>query len=137
MTRSTTNLKPRSGVTLIEVLVAIFVMAIGLMALLTLFPLGALNMAQAIKDDRTGNASQNAAAVLRGVWRELCTKNPADPDTTLTNALLDPDYDPITMNNGPMPSRAGSGDSSYAVYLDGVGTSSFTSPHDKWVGGVS
>lgn len=33
----------RSGVTLIEVLVAIFVAAIGLLALLALFPVGALS----------------------------------------------------------------------------------------------
>ncbi len=50
----------RSGATLTEVLVAIFVMAIGLLALLTLFPLGALSMAQAIKDDRSSHAAKNA-----------------------------------------------------------------------------
>ena len=35
-----TTMKRRPGITLIEVLVAIFIMAIGLLALLTLFPLG-------------------------------------------------------------------------------------------------
>lgn len=53
----------QSGITLIEVLVAIFVMGIGLLALLTLFPLGALEMAQAIKDDRTGVVAANAVAL--------------------------------------------------------------------------
>jgi hypothetical protein len=47
----------------VEVLVAIFIMAIGLLTLLTLFPLGALSMAQAIKDDRTAHAAANATAV--------------------------------------------------------------------------
>jgi hypothetical protein len=56
-------------VTLTEVLVAIFVCGLGLMALMTLFPLGAMNMAQAIKDDRCGHAAANATAVLRSVWR--------------------------------------------------------------------
>ena len=46
------GLNERAGVTLIEVLVAIFIMGIGLLALLTLFPLGALRMAKAIQDDR-------------------------------------------------------------------------------------
>src|SRR5262245_61659466 len=55
--------KTRSGATLTEVLVAIFVMAIGLLALLTLFPLGALSMAQAIKDNRTAHAGKNAFAI--------------------------------------------------------------------------
>jgi hypothetical protein len=59
----------RAGVTLTEVLVAIFVCGLGLMALMTLFPLGAMNMAQAIKDDRCGHAAANATAVLRSVWR--------------------------------------------------------------------
>ncbi len=36
---------------------------------MTLFPLGAMNMAQAIKDDRCGVCAQNAAAVLRAYWR--------------------------------------------------------------------
>lgn len=49
--------EPRMGATLVEVLVAIFVMGIGLLALLTLFPLGALSMAKAIQDDRAAQAS--------------------------------------------------------------------------------
>lgn len=55
----------RSGVTLVEVLVSIFVMGIGLLALLVLFPLGALNMAQAIRSDRCGHIAQNATAFAR------------------------------------------------------------------------
>lgn len=58
-----THTRTRSGATLTEVLVAIFVMAIGLLALLTLFPLGALSMAQAIKDDRSAHSAKNAYAI--------------------------------------------------------------------------
>jgi Prokaryotic N-terminal methylation motif len=54
-------MRKRPGITLIEVLVSIFIMAIGLLALLTLFPLGALRMSQALQDDRAG-ASANAGA---------------------------------------------------------------------------
>ncbi|MBI3409450.1 MAG: prepilin-type N-terminal cleavage/methylation domain-containing protein [Planctomycetes bacterium] len=53
----------RSGATLIEVLVAIFVMGVGLIALLVLFPLGALRMAQAIQDEYCAQAAANADAV--------------------------------------------------------------------------
>lgn len=53
----------RAGVTLTEALVALFVMAIGLLGLLTLFPLGALTMSQAIKDDRCAHAARNAFAI--------------------------------------------------------------------------
>jgi hypothetical protein len=59
----------RCGVTLTEVLVAIFVCGLGLMALMTLFPLGALNMAEALKDDRCGHCAANATAILRTMWR--------------------------------------------------------------------
>jgi prepilin-type N-terminal cleavage/methylation domain-containing protein len=53
----------RAGVTLIEVLVAIFIMGIGLLALLNLFPLGAIEMSQAIQDDRTGAFADRAIAL--------------------------------------------------------------------------
>jgi len=53
----------RSGITLLEVLAAIFILGIGLLASLVLFPLGALEMAKAIKDDRAGQAAANAIAL--------------------------------------------------------------------------
>jgi prepilin-type N-terminal cleavage/methylation domain-containing protein len=65
----TTTREPRPGVTLLEVLVAIFIMAIGLLALLTLFPLGAMRMAQALKDDRAAQTAVSADGFLRAHWR--------------------------------------------------------------------
>ena len=56
-------MKLRAGITLIETLVAVFIMAIGLLALLTLFPLGAVSMAQAIRDQRVAEAAQQAEAL--------------------------------------------------------------------------
>jgi prepilin-type N-terminal cleavage/methylation domain-containing protein len=58
------TVRRRSGVTLLEVLVAMFVMAIGLLALLTLFPLGALRMYKAIQDERCAEAGANARAMM-------------------------------------------------------------------------
>lgn len=55
--------RPRRAVTLVEVLVAIFIMGIGLLALLTLFPLGALSLAQSVKDDRAGAIAKKAQAL--------------------------------------------------------------------------
>jgi prepilin-type N-terminal cleavage/methylation domain-containing protein len=52
----------QAGVTLTEVLVAIFLMGVGLLALLAVFRLGALQLAQAIKDDRTGAVAEEAVA---------------------------------------------------------------------------
>ncbi len=56
-------MKTRPGVTLLEVLVAIFIMGIGLLALLTLFPLGATTMSAAMRDARCNEAGNNAKSV--------------------------------------------------------------------------
>jgi hypothetical protein len=81
--------KPRSGATLTEVLVAIFVMAIGLLALLTLFPLGALSMAQAIKDDRTAHSAKNAYGIAQSYFNANLVVSGIQPgiqnDVFLTN----------------------------------------------------
>jgi prepilin-type N-terminal cleavage/methylation domain-containing protein len=53
----------RAGMTLMEVLIAIFVMSIGLLGVMALFPMGAVSMARAIKDDRAGQAAANARAI--------------------------------------------------------------------------
>jgi hypothetical protein len=50
-------MKRRSAVTLMEVLIAMFIMAIGMLALLALFPVGAVSMAQALKDDRCASTA--------------------------------------------------------------------------------
>lgn len=60
-------MRTRSGITLVEVLVAIFIMGVGLLAILVLFPVGALKMAQAIRDDRAAHAGHQAAAVAN-MW---------------------------------------------------------------------
>src|SRR5437899_5792066 len=72
----------RRGVTLTEVLVAIFVTGLGLLSLMTLFPLGALNMAQAIKDDRTAHCAANASSYIRAWWRTQVQNGQTDPWAT-------------------------------------------------------
>lgn len=91
----------RAGVTLIEVLIAIFVVALGLLALLTLFPLGALSMAQAIKDDRVALTAANATATLKAMN--------VTADTNVIAAL--------TQNQkNLLPNRPG-----YATFFDPIG----------------
>jgi hypothetical protein len=67
-------------ITLVEVLAAIQVTGVGLLALLALFPLGALEMQQAIQDDRTGHTKSQAAIALDGanLAVELATGATAD-----------------------------------------------------------
>lgn len=89
----------RHGITLLEVLAAIFIIGIGLLALLTLFPIGALQMAQAIKDDRAGQAAADAVAwseagkELLGRTREfvLVSARNGSTDPTIV-ASLQADY---------------------------------------------
>lgn len=59
----------RPGFSLTEVLVALFLMAIGVLGVLTMFPVGALQMAQALKDQRCAEAATQADAFMRWYWR--------------------------------------------------------------------
>lgn len=59
----------RPGISLIEAMIAIGVMAIGLLSLLTLFPLGALQIGKALKDDRCSETALQADAYLRAYWK--------------------------------------------------------------------
>src|SRR5207249_9710307 len=67
----------RNAATLIEVLVAIFIMGIGLLAILALFPLGALKMAEGIRDDRVGHCAANARAIA--IARNIRVNATPDP----------------------------------------------------------
>lgn len=94
----------RRGTTLIEVLIAIFIMALGLVALLTLFPLGAMQMARSVQDERAAQLAANATSEFRMMWKTLCedaaamTRNgdmmyqfdPTMPPVTGAPATLDP-----------------------------------------------
>jgi hypothetical protein len=128
----------RPGATLTEVLVAIFVMAIGLLALLTLFPIGALSMAQAIKDDRTGHSGKNAYAI----WTAL--NMPNDPliwnnglPLAVPGSSTTYYYNPYPTVTPPQPLLAPDLKSaaivppwdlsSYPIYIDPIGCKNFQS----------
>ena len=78
-----------AGSTLIEVLVAILVMGVGLLALLTLFPLGALDMAEAIPDDRTAAIAADARR-LSDTGRDLLCRTATFAEESLANGAVDP-----------------------------------------------
>src|SRR5437879_11848960 len=96
--RGEANMAGRKGVTLIEVLVSIFVTAVGLLALLALFPVGAFSMATAIKNGRCVQAKINATgfAKIANIGQDSAVTNlfanpdPALPDlsTMASNPLL-------------------------------------------------
>jgi hypothetical protein len=73
-------MSPRSGATLIEVLIAIFVMAIGMLALLAIFPVGALSMAEAIQRERSAECALNGdAAANMPIYRDTVYVAPTPP----------------------------------------------------------
>jgi type II secretory pathway pseudopilin PulG len=76
----------RSGITLTEVLAAIFIVSIGLIALLAMFPMGAMQMAQAIKDEKCAQSAQHAEAYMRRFWLDSLTTEPSLAQAT-TNTL--------------------------------------------------
>jgi prepilin-type N-terminal cleavage/methylation domain-containing protein len=102
----------RPGVTLLEVLITIFIMGIGMLALLALFPLGALSMAQALKDERVAQAARNAEALaVVHDWRN---------DSLVRASLADLGDLPQGWN-GP----------GYPVYVDAIGRNAQVA---AWVG---
>lgn len=92
------RVQSRAGVTLLEVLVAIFVMAIGMLAIFTLFPLGAINMAQALKDDRTRQTADQADAFMRMYWLNSVLTG---QDVPLVQSFSDPLYTAPPLPNPP------------------------------------
>lgn len=59
----------RSGVTLVEVLAATAILAIGLLSIMALFPIGAVSMARAINQNRAADHAQNSDALFRLYWK--------------------------------------------------------------------
>lgn len=115
----------RQGVTLTEVLVAIFIMGIGLLSLLVLFPLGALQMAQAIRDDRCTHAGINARALADTMIPYTTSNNPNhtlkdDPFTVFPFYATPSTSNPsVTVSGLPLPLPKNG--PSYPVYIDPIG----------------
>ena len=104
---------PTGGTTLVEVLIAIFIMGIGMIALLTLFPLGAIRMAQAIQDNSCANAVVNANAVAT-LWDIRNDPQVSTPPGFAVDVFKDTPAGEVRKPadpNGP----------SYPVFIDPVG----------------
>ena len=121
MIRNTRN--ARSGLTLTEVLVAMFVMALGMLSLLTLFPLGAMQVGQALRDDRTSQVARSADAYLRQAWRHQVMPNMPYPGTS---ASIEPFYAP--MDDPNLESRGYYSTSLAYNRFVGTGTTTYPTP---------
>jgi len=102
----------RAGLSLMEALVALFIMAIGMISLLTLFPLGAIQMGRALRDDRCAQCAWQADGVVRTWWQVEVVDKPgtetapyfASLDGGVAQTATTPGMvvaiDPIGMNSG-------------------------------------
>lgn len=116
----------RPGLSLTEVLVALFIMGLGTIAILTLFPLGALNMAQAFRDDRTTQCASQAGSYIRWYWQHRKDISALDSEPFF-KALDDPAppwfTPPSTPGSYVVPLVPGLDDNapSYPVVIDPMG----------------
>lgn len=88
----------RRGITLVESLVAMFIAALAMIALMALFPLGALQMGQALKDSRCADTAINAESLMRTHWQANVVEPPAgsqDPFVVSFGAYPDQPSDPV------------------------------------------
>jgi hypothetical protein len=110
----------RPAVTVIEALMAILVMAIGLLALLTLFPLGAVSMYQSIKDERCAEVSINAAAQYKAFG---INNDTAVVMASGTGTIFEDPWPAATAGPPGVPSliTAGYTGPTYPVWIDPLG----------------
>lgn len=111
----------RRGVSLVEALVALFVAALGMTALLTLFPLGALQMGQALKDGRCAQSAQEADSLIRWYWEKYQPNSTAN--TELLASFSRGDYlpPPSPRTEWIPPTDAGP---SFPIFIDPLGEAS-------------
>ena len=103
----------RTGTSLIEVLVTVGILGIGLTSVIAMFPMAAITMGQALKDDRTATAAVTADGLIRDMhWR-----NVVEPPTPQEQYYY-------TMDGGGttgLPQLAADGNPSYPVFVDPMG----------------
>jgi hypothetical protein len=80
----------RRGISLTEALIALGIMAIGLIAILSLYPVGAVQMASAFKDDRAGHMAANSSNLLRSFWLDWVKEGTVQARGTFSDTTTTP-----------------------------------------------
>lgn len=140
----------RPGLTLTEVLVTLAILAFGVLAIMTMFPLAASQMAIAIREDRSAQAAASAEGYFRAYWKaevvereRLKAVTGVGTNEQFYSALDDPNaYNPALTaaqkHNGP----SGNGtfnpplpdEPSYPVVIDPMGFEARATGVPYWVG---
>ena len=109
----------RAGLTLTEVLVTLGILALGILAILTLFPLAASQMAIAVRENRSAQAALAADSFFRAYWKTEIVDRARDGLT-----IMEPFYHTLTDGGGaPLP-PALDDEASYPVVVDPFGYAS-------------
>ncbi len=107
----------RSGMTTLETLMAIFVFAVGAIAVMGMFPLSVVTMGHSFRIDRATTSAGSAEGYIRIYWKEKMAES-ANPNAEPAFRALDADPD----GPGPLTAiLATSTDPSYPVFIDPVG----------------
>ena len=135
-----------------------FVLAIGMMGVLALFPLGAAQMANAVKDERCLQTAQMVEGFARIFWRNAypseSTPDFLPPPPAVPNSWAfqveptlqafynpDPTISEVPGNPGMLLTQSlidpGSTDASFPIFIDPIGRAfQPTLATQQWVGGV-
>ncbi|MFO0823509.1 MAG: type II secretion system protein [Gemmataceae bacterium] len=116
----------RPGLTLTEVLVTLAILAFGVLAILTLFPLAASQMAIAVREDRSAQAANAADGYFRAYWKSEYVDKVRDGlpvIETFDQVLTDPNSGlSPPQQHGGLPAAA-AGEPSYPLFIDPMGVS--------------
>ncbi|WP_439621753.1 type IV pilus modification PilV family protein [Gemmata sp.] len=137
-------MRRRPGLTLTEVLVTLAILSFGVLAVLTLFPLAASQMAIAVREDRSAQAANAADGYLRAYWKsEVVDKVKAGDTVTepFYEALTNPndlnvvpaaELKPLMLPAVTLPFLPA--EASYPVFIDPMGFAARTGGSKYWVG---
>ncbi|MBA4189714.1 MAG: hypothetical protein C0467_17145 [Planctomycetaceae bacterium] len=127
----------RSGLTLTEVLVTLAILSFGILAILTLFPLAASQMAVAVREDRSAQAANAADGYMRAYWKsEVADKIRTGVPVTepFFTAMDDPNAGVPLADLRLTLLLAGLTESSFPVFVDPIGVAARTGPGKNWMG---
>ncbi|MBP3958494.1 hypothetical protein J8F10_24870 [Gemmata sp. G18] len=128
----------RPGLTMTEALVAIFITAIGLVGVMSMFPFGAKQMSDALISDRSASHAGAIDGLVRGYWKEKVVEDTSGfgNNEPFWTAMDNPSDQGPHPSNVATPTPTNPLEPSYPVFLDPMGWAgrSNSSASKRWVG---
>jgi hypothetical protein len=126
----------RPGLSLVEVLTALFILALGVIAIMTMFPLGASQMAIANREDRSALAAFGADGYFRTYWKTQIVESPNPNTESFWAALDNPNAPPLppALNHAGLTPAGLTSEVSYPVFVDSMGYVARSGMSQAWLG---